>query len=51
MYNFISNYYDMLFPYAVYEEWKSFAKPIIQKSKAVQVFKERKEKPFESFKP
>lgn len=45
MYNFISNYYDMLFPQAVYDEWKSFAKPIIQKSKAVQVFKEKKEKP------
>lgn len=44
MYNFISNYYDMLFPHDVYVEWKCFARPIIQKSRAIQAFKERKEK-------
>ena len=45
MYNFISHYYDMLFPYDVYVEWKCMTRPIIQKSRAIQCFKERKEKP------
>ena len=45
MYNFISHYYDMLFPYDVYVEWKCMTRPIIQKSRAIQFFKERKEKP------
>ena len=45
MYNFISQYYDTLFPEITYVEWKCFARPIIQKSRAVQAFKARKEKP------
>lgn len=45
MYDFISNYYEKLFPYQQYVEWKQFARPFIQKSRAVQAFKSRKEKP------
>lgn len=45
MYNFISQYYDMLFPHVEYIKWKCFARPIIQKSRAIQAFKERKETP------
>lgn len=45
MYNFISNYYDTLFPFDVYVEWKCFARPVIQKSRGIQPFKERKERP------
>ena len=45
MYNFIAHYYDTLFPFEEYVEWKCFARPIIQKSRAIQAFKERKEKP------
>lgn len=45
MYQFLSRYYEMLFPYKQYVEWKSFARPIIQKSRAVRSCKHRGEKP------
>ncbi len=45
MYNFISNYYDTLFPEKTYADWKCFARPLLQKSKALKAFNKRKEKP------
>lgn len=44
MYQFLSHYYETLFPYRQYVVWKDFARPIIQKSRAVQKFKDRREK-------
>ncbi len=45
MYRFLSHYYETLFPYRQYVVWKDFARPVIQKSRAVRTLKERGEKP------
>ena len=45
MYRFLSHYYEILFPYRQYVAWKDFARPLLQRSRAVRSFKDRGERP------